>query len=111
MDRTQSATYILNSRTGIKDLLNFVLRRVKWCRGVPRPGFTVFGASVHNYFSSNDPHHDMSGGGCQVSDGLHNWHCLHTFAIRSLALTLIRNMCRSHGMDDNQDHEIDPHSD
>ena len=24
--------------------------------------------------------------------GLHNWHCLHTFAIRSLALTLIWNI-------------------
>ena len=43
--------------------------------------------------------------------GLHNWHCLHTFAIRSLALTLIRNMCRSHRMDNNQEHGIDPHAD
>ena len=43
--------------------------------------------------------------------GLHHWHNLDAFAIRSLALTLIRNMRRPHGMDDNQDHGIDPHSD
>ena len=67
----------------------------------------------------------MSGGGCQARVVIYfydmrncqlldcrlvTWHCLHTCAIRSLALTLIRNMCRSHGMDDSQDHGIDPHS-
>ena len=42
---------------------------------------------------------------------LQTWHCLHAFAIRSLALALIRNMRRPEVMDDNQDHGIDPHSD
>ena len=28
-----------------------------------------------NYFTSSDPHHDMSGGGCQVGVVRVNWKC------------------------------------
>ena len=28
-----------------------------------------------NYFTSSDPHHDMSGGGCQVGVVRVNWRC------------------------------------
>ena len=29
----------------------------------------------NNYFTSSDPHHDMSGGGCQVGVVRVNWNC------------------------------------